>query len=212
MALLGARRAGWNPETYGWSLWGFEIEGRCPIRQMLDWHGREAELEADPNPFALVVLAYLKARETRHRPVKRRHWKMEILRLLLERAYEREDAVELFRVLDWMLRLPPDQAERFRSEYDELTKEYGMPYLTSIERLAMAEGHEKGLRQGLEQGIERERLQLKTLVERQITQRFGEPPAWARERLEAAEGEALRLWGERLFEAPSLEAVFDDAE
>lgn len=210
MAVLGARREGWDPGTYGWSLWGFEMGGRFPVYQMLDWQGREAELMADPNPFALVVLAHLKARETKGAPVQRRHWKMQIMRLLIERDYEKADAVELFRVLDWLMHLPKPEAQRFRTEYDELTKEAGMPYLSSIERLAMEEGHEKGFRQGIQQAAEQERRQLKTLVEKLIAQRFGQPPTWAQVRLQEAEGEALRRWGERLLEAPTLEALFED--
>jgi hypothetical protein len=59
-----------------------------------------------------------------------------------------------------------------------------------------------GMRQGLRQGQRRLLLKL-------LRQRFGEPPAWVEERLAAATPEQLDLWGERLLEAPTLEALFD---
>ena len=43
--------------------------------KLLDDTGQEAELEADRNPFARIVLAHLKALQTRRDPEERRAWK-----------------------------------------------------------------------------------------------------------------------------------------
>ncbi len=43
------------------------------------------------------------------------------------------------------------------------------------------------------------------LLSRQLLQRFGSLPDWARERITAATPEQLEVWGERIFDAATLE-------
>jgi len=49
-----------------------------------------------------------------------------------------------------------------------------------------------------------------TLLERQITRRFGPPDAATHERIHTATIEQIERWGDRILDAPTLEAVFDD--
>jgi hypothetical protein len=55
-----------------------------------------AELEASDNPFAVVVMAHLKAQETRRDDQQRQVWKLLLMRRLYERGYKRQDIVNLF--------------------------------------------------------------------------------------------------------------------
>ncbi|MFO1423610.1 MAG: DUF4351 domain-containing protein [Candidatus Competibacteraceae bacterium] len=73
-----------------------------------------------------------------------------------------------------------------------------MRYVTSVERI----GIKKGLQQGLQQGEIR-------VLRRQLTRRFGEPPAWVEIRLRDASPEQLETWAERLLAASRLEEVFE---
>ncbi len=59
------------------------------------------------------------------------------MRLLFERGYSRQDILELFRFIDWLIELPEDIERQFQDELTEITEEKKMPYVTSIERLAM---------------------------------------------------------------------------
>ncbi len=66
-------------------------------------------------------------------------------------------------------------------------------------------------RQGLEKGIEKgipvgEVL----LLKRQLTRRFGPIPQWVEAKLAEAEPAQLEVWGERVLDAPLLEAVFGE--
>ncbi len=61
------------------------------------------------------------------------------MRLLFERGYSRQDILELFRFIDWLLELPEDIEKQFQDELTEITEEKKMPYVTSIERLARKE-------------------------------------------------------------------------
>lgn len=54
--------------------------------KLLDYADREVELEANSNPFAIVVLAHLKTRATKHDPERRFQWKLRLFKLLYARA------------------------------------------------------------------------------------------------------------------------------
>lgn len=46
----------------------------------------------------------------------------------------------MFRLIDWMMHLREDLEQRFRVELAEFEEQTQMPYVTSVERLAKAEG------------------------------------------------------------------------
>jgi hypothetical protein len=75
LAILGDERDTWRPEPFENELWGCEVSFRFPIIKLLDYLPRWAELEASHNPFAIVVMAHLKTKETRNDAVARKEWK-----------------------------------------------------------------------------------------------------------------------------------------
>jgi hypothetical protein len=117
-----------------------------PTVKLLDYAEREAELEESRNPFAKVVLAHLKALQTRRDPESRRVWKFRLVRGLYERGFQAEDVRQLFRFIDWLMELPPPVERTFRQELDEYVEERRMPFVTSIEREGMARVMENQLR------------------------------------------------------------------
>jgi hypothetical protein len=52
---------------------------------------------------------------------------------------------ELFRVIDWLMELPPALNTIFWQDLDKIQEERRMPYITSIERLGRREGMCKGI-------------------------------------------------------------------
>ena len=90
-------------------------------------------------------MAHLQMRATRRNPENRLQWKMRLVRRLYERGYARQDVLELFRFIDWILTLPPGLEARFQTELSRLETETQMPYITSIERM--------GIEQGIQQGV-----------------------------------------------------------
>ena len=124
-------------------------------------------------------------------------WKLRLVRRLYERGYARQDVLELFRFIDWVLTLPAGLAARFQTELVQLETERHMPYITSIERM----GIEKGLQQGLQQG---EVIDAETPADTAVWPL----PAWAEQRLEQASPQELEGWAERVLEAPQLEDIF----
>jgi hypothetical protein len=61
LAVLADDDPNWRPNSYQEALWGWSVRMTFPPVKIFDYANREAELEADSNPFARVVLAHLKA-------------------------------------------------------------------------------------------------------------------------------------------------------
>ncbi len=150
LAILADDAPDWRPNHYGYERWGFRAGIEFPIVKLLDHAPHWQALEADPNPFAVVVLAHLKSLETRHNPAERHDWKLRLVRGLFERGLSAEDIRQLFRFIDWVLDLPPVLEQRFRDEVDRHGEEHRMPYVTSIERLAKVETFLKGIKVALD--------------------------------------------------------------
>ena len=154
LAVLGDERAGWRPERFGYELWGCEVGLRFPMVKLLDYRARWAELEESRNPFAVVVMAHLKALETQADAEQRKAAKWQLLRRLYEQGYARADILNLFRFIDWVLGLPEELEEALWQEIAEYEEAKRMPYVTSVERIGMRKGMEQGIQQGIQQGLE----------------------------------------------------------
>ena len=71
-------------------------------------------------------------------------------------------------------------------------------YITSVERIGMARGMEKGVVIGAS-----------GLLRRLLEHRFGVLPGWALEQLSSASEQDLEAWADAILTAPTLEAVFN---
>jgi hypothetical protein len=136
----------WRPSRFGYSRWGFRAGIEFPVVKLLDYAPQAEALETNPNPFATVVLAHLKALQTRRAPADRQTWKLRLVKGLYERGLRAEDARQLFRFIDWLLELPPPLEQIFWEEFTQYQEEKNMPFIDIIER----KGIEKGLLRGIE--------------------------------------------------------------
>jgi len=139
---LGDERETWRPQIFQDALWGCEVSFRFPMIKLLNYAPRWAGLESSRNPFAIAVMAHLKTKETRHDAVARKDWKFRLTQRLYEQGYEREDILNLFRFLDWMMELPEGLNQVFRDQLEQYDQERQMPYITSIEQLGIEKGRE----------------------------------------------------------------------
>lgn len=76
------------------------------------------------------------------------------VRGLYAKGWDKEQVRSLFRFIDWMLDLPPELEEQLAEQLSQFEEEKQMPYVTSIERLALKKGREEGREEGLLEGIE----------------------------------------------------------
>ncbi len=149
------------------------------------------------NPFALVIMAHLKTKATRGAAEERLAWKIHLIRKLYERGYEREDVQELFRFIDWLLVLPEEMKESFHQQIEEIEQESKMKYVTSIERWALQEGHQKGHQEGLRE-----------VILAQLEEKFGPLDDRVRRLVEKASQEQILLWAKKILTASTQDEIF----
>ena len=106
-----------------------------------------------------MTAAHVRALATRQDPASRHQDKLRLVKGLYRGHWSKEDVRQLFRLIDWIMTLPEDLEDAFRTEIHDFEEERNMPYVTSIERLAIKEGREQGLELGREQGLEQGREQ-----------------------------------------------------
>ncbi|MGB7414175.1 MAG: hypothetical protein WA902_08195 [Thermosynechococcaceae cyanobacterium] len=154
LAVLADERKSWRPNEYRFEQWGFSRVVQFPIAKLLDYEKQWQSMEDSSNPFATVVMAHLKAQETKKNQSLRKEWKLRLTRRLYEKGYERQDVLNLFLFIDWLISLPEDLQTSFRQDLEHYEKEKQMPYVTSIERMAKKEGLIEGLLEGIKLGLE----------------------------------------------------------
>lgn len=152
LVVLADENSAWRPHEYFHELWGCRIRFEFPTVKLLDLAADWPKLEAHPNPFAILVMAYLKAKELRNDPKGRYSWKVRFFRGLFDHGWSRQLILDVFHKIDWFLALPEDLEIKFRQESAQIEGEKHMPYVTSIERLAKKEGREEGRVEGRIEG------------------------------------------------------------
>ncbi len=150
LAVLADDRPNWRPDRFAYDLWGCRLDFQFPVVKLLDFAGQEAVLEASDNPFAIVTRAHLATMQTRQDPTSRLAGKIRLVRELYERGMSRDDVLQLFHVIDWMMDLPEALGELFDREAEQIEQEKHMPYVTSTERRAERKGRAEMLIRAVE--------------------------------------------------------------
>ncbi|MBW4613218.1 MAG: Rpn family recombination-promoting nuclease/putative transposase [Desmonostoc vinosum HA7617-LM4] len=154
LAVLGDEQLNWRPNQFGYQLFDCQMHFQFPTVKLLDYQQRWSELEASYNPFATVVMAHLKALETRSNFQQRLQSKLLLTKRLYERGFKREDIINLFGFIDWMMSLSNELQQEFEQQLIQYEEKRKVPYITSLEKRAIQKGIEQGIEQGLLEGIE----------------------------------------------------------
>lgn len=180
----------WEPSGFEKDFLGTAISYRYNSVKLLKYKGRESELEAHPNPVAIVVLAHLDMLATKNNPGARLPAKVHRIKQLYQRGLSRKEVVNLFRFIDWLLTLPPPEALEFEETLTKIEEEHRMPYISSVERRAMERGMEQAIRESILDIIE---------------SRFSDVPESFRSKLnEIKELSALRILRRRTLESETI--------
>ena len=75
------------------------------------------------------------------------------MRQLHESGFSIKDIRQLFRLIDWFLRLSERQAGVFWRELEIYERKNNMPYITSVERIGIQKGLEQGRAEGQIEGL-----------------------------------------------------------
>jgi hypothetical protein len=208
-AVLADQDENWKPDHFGYEVLGCGHRFEFPVVKLLDYAAQANALETHPNPFALVTAAHLRTRQTRGDPQARYHAKYTLVRLLYGRGWDRQRILDLFAVLDWMMRLPDSLEQKLWQAIATLEGETQMRYVTSVERLATERGMQQGLQQGMQQGMQQGLQKGEVAVlRRQLHKRFGELPEEIELRLNNATLAQLEVWADRVLDARTVEEIF----
>jgi hypothetical protein len=198
LVILSDDSPNWRPNSYSYERWGCRVQFDFPAVKLLDYEQERLALEADTNPFAVVVMAHLQTMATSPKAVARRDAKFRLTRLLYERNYTRKKIVELLRFIDWIMVLTPALEDEFVQAIDEFEEQLKMKYVTTFER----RGKEKGRQMGLEEGIEQSIVNI-------LIRRFGGVTELLQEKIEQASLSQLELLVVEAAVTPDLETFID---
>ena len=149
----------YRPSRYEISRWGFRLLFEFPIVKLIDYNNKVEELEARRNPFGVIVLAHLKSLETKKDYQSRLSWKLSLVKMLYTKGYSREDILNLYRFIDWLMVLPEELSHRFQDELKAFEEEINVAYITTAERIGIEKGLEQGRQEGRKEGRKEGRQQ-----------------------------------------------------
>ncbi len=189
LAVLADDAPGFQTGDFRRGLWGCEVHFRFPSIKLLDLADDWRALEKNLNPFALVVMAQLKALE-RSEPRQLKDAKFGLFRLMLGRGYDREQILELLRIIDWLMVLPAALESELADELDAYGQENKMPYVTSFERVGFQRGHVD-------------------LLHHLLEKKFGSAyTPFYRQRVDSGASKEVIEWSDRLLTAETIEEIF----
>jgi hypothetical protein len=196
LGIMGDSDASYRPDQYRRKRFGCNLLFTFPIIKLLDYAQDWDKLQQSKNPFAVVVMAHLKAQEVQDVQA-RKQWKLTLIKQLFQSGRDRRDIENLLAFIDWLLDLPEELEQELLNELSKIEEEQQMKYITSWERI----GEKRGERRGEKQGKTK-------FFTRLLENRFGTLPEWTRSKCQQATPEMLEQWGIRLFSANSIEEVF----
>jgi predicted transposase YdaD len=214
LAVLADEHPNWRPQQFTYSVLGCETSIRFPIAKLIDYHDQLDTLLEMDNAFALITAAHILTQQTRKNQQQRYQAKLSLIRLLYQRQWEKQRIIDLFFVLDWLMRLPDGLEKQIWQAIETIEEDKKMRYVSSVERFGIEKGVLQGRIEGRQEGRQEGRLQgrqegelriLKKLLER----RFGTLTTTLQERLNNATEADLDRWTEAVLSAPTVDDVFN---
>ncbi len=153
LVILADERPAWRPQNYDYQIWGTQTSIQFPVVKLLDYEANWSALEASSNPMAVMVMAHLKTQATNGNSQERLQWKIAVAKSLYQKGYSRQQILELFRLIAWMMTLPEELEKSFNIEITHYEEESKMPYITPLERFAIEKGRQEGILAGRQEGM-----------------------------------------------------------
>ena len=149
LAVLADTNQSYRPNSFKFNRSGTQMDFTYPIAKLTDYEIETnwASLEVSNNIFALLVMAQIKAKRLKGNHKNLFEFRLGLTRLLYQRGYSREQVVELFHFIGWMIRFPESLEQQLIEAVKLIEEEFKMPYINTVEQY--------GIKQGIEQGIEK---------------------------------------------------------
>lgn len=198
LAVLADENESWKPTSFNQEQWGCRMDFVFPVAKLTDYQRQLDDLMASDNPFAILTAAHFLTKRTKHDMNERLQVKLKLAKLLYQKGWDKQEVIEFFRVIDWLMRLPEALTRQFQQNLADYEQESKMRYITSIERLAMQDGVQQGKLEGFA-----------SVLEIQIRAKFHDAnDADFMPKLHAADQEDLMRYSVQLLSATTLEQVF----
>ncbi|NLX95335.1 MAG: DUF4351 domain-containing protein [Rhodopirellula sp.] len=183
----------WRPSEDVFRLADFESRLRFPVCKLVErvdhqWGGSDASLAVQ------IARAQIAALRTAGDPDGRYLAKWQVVRNLFDFGYNAEELREIFRLIDWMMRLPNELNRKFERELIALEESLNMPYITSVERIAEERGEARGEVKG---GA--------NVLLRQLARLCGPLPANLQQRVRQLPVDGQEMLAEAVFDFGSLQ-------
>ena len=205
--MLADEHANWRPDYFSYGLLGSETSIRFPIAKLTDYHDKVNELLAADNSFAIVTATHILTQRTRKNDEERYQAKRLLVRLLYQRKWDKQRVIDLFSVIDWMMRLPEELEQQLWQEIEILEENEKMQYVTSVQRFEIAKVRQEGLLEGRQKGLLEGEAEMLGLM---LKHRFGELSDEVINRLRLGSEDQLKEWLISAISASNLDAVFND--
>ena len=144
VAILADDNPHWRPCFYEKSILGCHLRFDFPTCKLLDFRQNWQALEHSENPAAMVIMAHLRALETSGNMNQRLAYRWALTQMLYGKSYGKKDILELFRLLDWLMKLPTKLELDYERKVLDYEKEFAMPFLSSFEQRALERGEKIG--------------------------------------------------------------------
>jgi hypothetical protein len=96
LAILCDDNENWRPHEYVIDHLDTKLYFDFGMVKLLDFRDQWADLEGSQNPFATVVMAHLKSLESRPDSIQRKTWKLNLIRALYDKGFQRQDIINLY--------------------------------------------------------------------------------------------------------------------
>ncbi len=149
VAVLADESKQYMPNFFETKRWGFVHTFKFPVVKLIDFKDK-VDIEKAQNPFEIITFAHLKNLEVKKDNKKKLFWKISLVRLLYEKGYKKEDILNLYRFIDWIMVLPIELSIKFHEDIIKYEEEKKMPFITTAERI----GVEKGIKEAISDLLE----------------------------------------------------------
>ncbi|GEN36029.1 MULTISPECIES: hypothetical protein [Aneurinibacillus] len=118
LALFSDESPSYKPDTYKYEF--FDTTLTYTYRSYKIVEQNEEELTRSENPFSMAVLAGLYVVKSKKDINARYQFKINLIRLLLQKEWRREKIEKLFVFIDGLLKLPVEKEKNFEAELNEM--------------------------------------------------------------------------------------------
>lgn len=170
LAVLADTNQSYRPNSFHFNRSGTENIFTYPMVKLIDFESEAswARLEASNNVFALLVMAQIKAKRLKGNSEDLFNFRLGLTRSLYHRGYSREQVVELFNFIGWMIQLPESLEDRLFAAVKVVEEELKMPYVNLIEQYGIKQGLEQGIEQGKREAKEKQLKAIRQLITQKL--------------------------------------------